>query len=100
MTPTVLKVSSPGAVSTPRGALWAADAAVHLIQLGEAAWRWLAGPGAAAEAPRSADALQRLASAVQREQPSLAWEVRAIARHLRTFESAPAQGHVTPGGPR
>jgi poly-beta-hydroxyalkanoate depolymerase len=40
--------------------------------------------------PRSAAELAQLAQNVEREHPRLAWEVRAIASHLRTFETATA----------
>jgi hypothetical protein len=38
--------------------------------------------------PRSAAELAQVARKVEGEHPRLAWEVRAIARHLRTFEAA------------
>jgi hypothetical protein len=47
-------------------------------------------------APRSAADLAQLARQVEGEHPRLAWEVRAIARHLRTFE-ATADGVATAG---
>jgi hypothetical protein len=47
-------------------------------------------------APRSAADLAQLARQVEGEHPRLAWEVRAIARHLRTFETT-ADGVATAG---
>jgi hypothetical protein len=100
MTPVKLHVATPAPVQVPRGAVWAASAALAVLQAADAAWHALFGPRHDDHAPRSADALHRLAGQVERDQPSLAWEVRAIARHLRTFETTPASGHSPTGGTR
>ena len=100
MSPAILKVSSPVPVRIPRGAIWAANAAVALLSGARVGWRWLAAPRASDDAPRSADELQHLASQTEREQPVLAWEVRAIARHLRTFENTAARRQPDTGGAR
>ena len=100
MSPVKLKVLSSAPVPVPRGAVWAANAALFVLHGASAGWRWLATPRAAESAPRPADALLRLANQVEREQPSLAWEVRAIARHLHTFETTPAPSRSATGGAR
>lgn len=100
MSPVILKVSCPAPVAMPRGAVWAAHAVLVVWRVADAAWHAIARPRVADSAPRSADALHRLAGHLEREQPSLAWEVRAIARHLRTFETTPAPSPAVTGGAR
>lgn len=100
MTRINLTLPSPAPVPEPRGAVWAAKAALALLRAAGAAWRAVAAPRVATGAPRSADALQALAGEVEREQPALAWEVRAIARHLRTFESNPGASRQPTGDAR
>lgn len=100
MTRVHLTLPSPTPVSEPRGAVWAAAAALALLHAAGAALRAVAAPRAVADAPRSADDLHQLAGQVEREQPSLAWEVRAIARHLRTFETSPGASRQTTGAAR
>jgi len=88
MSHATVTVTRPAPVREPRGAAWAAAAAVSLFRCLGALFDRLLPPTEAPTAPRSAAALAQLAHKVEGEQPRLAWEVRAIARHLRTFETA------------
>ncbi|MFO1217951.1 MAG: hypothetical protein U1E89_06140 [Burkholderiaceae bacterium] len=69
----------PAPARAPRGAEWAARAALYLGRQAAALWqRAGAEPG---RSGRSADELLSLARAVQIEQPALANELRSIALH-------------------
>jgi hypothetical protein len=100
MSPVILEVSCPAPVAMPRGAVWAAQAVLAVWHKADAAWQAITEPRAVEGKPRSADAQQRLAGQVERERPSLSGEVRAIARHLRTFETRPVRQQTAAGDAR
>lgn len=96
MSQATVTVTRPAPVREPRGAAWAAAAAVGLFSVLRGLLVRLRPLPMDKTAPRSAADLAQLARQVEGEHPRLAWEVRAIARHLRTFE-ATADGVATAG---
>lgn len=85
-----ITVTVPARVATPRGSIWAAEAAVWLMHKLGAAAHALGEPRSRREAARSAAQLLRLAAEVEPEQPALSAELRGIAMHVSSVEQAQA----------